>query len=227
VVLTAYVLDHNDNVSSVTIDLSDIDGNPTIQTMYDDGINGGDATADDNVYTNTTTVPGTVVAGSYSLPVEATDPDGTGTNEVMLEVFHPDEVIVDNPDATVDPDGDWSTFIGHADGYGDDLRYKAGGIGSATVTWTPDVSVGGYYNVYAWWIGGSSRATNAPYTINYDYGGSETVRANQKEAGTAGQWNLLGTYGFAVGTSGSVVLSDGPDADGTVVGDAIMLELQP
>jgi hypothetical protein len=80
----------------------------------------------------------------------------------------------------------------------------------------------GDYNVYAWWITGSSRATNAPYTINYD-GGSETVRVNQKA--TNGQWNLLGTYPFRFGTSGDVVLSDGPDADGVVIADAIMVEL--
>jgi hypothetical protein len=194
--------------------------------MYDDGDieNHGDEVSGDGIYSCKTTVLADTTPGSYSLPVEVTDADGTGTNEVILEVFDPDKVIVDNPDATVDPEGDWSTLSGHGDGYGDDLRYKAGGTGSATVTWTPDIPGTGNFNVYAWWIGGGSRATNAPYTINYD-GGSETVRVNQKA--TTGQWNLLGTYDFAAGTSGSVVLSDGPDADGTVVGDAIKWELQP
>jgi hypothetical protein len=133
------------------------------------------------------------------------------------------EIIVDNPDATVDPEGDWSTLIGHGDGYGADLRYKAEGSGSDTATWTPDVSEAGTYRVYAWWIYGSSRATNAPYTINYD-GGSETVRVNQKESGTAGQWNYLGTYNFLAGTSGYVELSDGPNANGVVIGDAVRFD---
>lgn len=39
------------------------------------------------------------------------------------------------------------------------------------------------------------------------------------------QWNLLGTYPFAAGTSGYVVLSD--DADKYVIADAIRLEPQP
>jgi hypothetical protein len=135
------------------------------------------------------------------------------------------EVIIDNPDALIDPEDDWNTLSGHADEYGADLRYKAEGSGSATATWTPDLPEAGGYNVYAWWIYGSSRATNAPYTIYYN-GGTETVRANQKEAGTGGQWNLLGTYPFVAGTSGDVVLKDGPDADGVVIADAIKLELQ-
>jgi cytochrome c553 len=133
-------------------------------------------------------------------------------------------VIIDNPAAVFNPDGNWSTSSTSPDRYGADFRYKAGGTGSDTGTWTPDVTYAGTYDVYAWWVTGGSRATNAPYTINYN-GGSETVRVNQKA--TTGQWNLLGTYPFAAGTAGSVELSDGPGADGVVVGDAILLELQP
>ena len=132
-------------------------------------------------------------------------------------------VIVDNddPEATIDPEGNWATHSGY--GYGVDCRSKAEGTGTGTATWTPEIPVAGDYNVYAWWIEGGSRATNAPYTITYD-GGSETIRVNQKATGTGGQWNLLGTYPFAAGTAGSVVLSDGPGADGVVVGDAIKFE---
>jgi hypothetical protein len=131
------------------------------------------------------------------------------------------DVIVDNLDATVYPEGNWSTYSGAAPTYGPDCRYTAEGSGTDTVTWTPNIPAEGDYNVYAWWIYGSARATNAPYTIYYD-GGSETVRVNQKA--TTGQWNLLGTYPFAAGTSGSVVLSDGPGSDGVVLADAVKLE---
>jgi hypothetical protein len=224
VVLTAIVLDHNDNVSSVTIDLTNIGGGST--PMYDDGTN-GDADPYDGIYSCETTVAEGTTRGSYSLPVQAADPDGTGTNELMLEVYDPNDVIVDNSAATVG--GAWSTLVGHPDGYGSDLRYKAEGGGSATVTWTPNVSVAADYKVYAWWIEGSSRATDAPYTIHYNGGSETTVRVNQKEPGTGGQWNelteLSGPLPFAAGTSGYVVLSD--DADGVVVADAIKFELQP
>ncbi len=157
--------------------------------------------------------------------VEADDPDGpTGTKYLVMTVKDP--AVVDNLDATVYPEGDWCTYSGSAPTYGDDCRYKAEGDGSATVTWTHDIPEDGNYNVYAWWIEGSERATNAPYTINYD-GGSETVRVNQYESGSGGKWNYLGTYNFLAGTSGYVVLSDGPDANGVVVADAIKFELQP
>jgi hypothetical protein len=48
----------------------------------------------------------------------------------------------------------------------------------------------------------------------------EIVEVNQEVNG--GQWNLLGTYPFAAGTSGSVVLSD--EADEYVIADAIKFE---
>ena len=138
----------------------------------------------------------------------------------------PTKIIVDNPDATFVNEGDWSTYSGSAPTYGADCRYKAEGTGSGTATWRPDIVQAGDYNVYAWWITGVSRATNAPYTIIYN-GGSDTVTVNQKESESGGKWNYLGTYNFAAGTSGYVVLSDGPDADGVVVADAIKWELVP
>ncbi|MDY6953365.1 MAG: hypothetical protein SWE60_17790, partial [Thermodesulfobacteriota bacterium] len=78
------------------------------------------------------------------------------------------------------------------------------------------------YNVYARWVTHPNRATDAPYTINYD-GGSETIDIDCTTNGCV--WNLLGTYPFAVGTSGSIVLSD--DADGILIADAIKLEVAP
>jgi hypothetical protein len=104
-------------------------------------------------------------------------------------------------------------------GYGDDYRWHAKGDGSCTATWTPDIVDEGYYNIYAWWKASSNRATDAKYTIYYD-GGSETVQVNQEINGS--QWNYLGTFPFAAGTSGYVVLSD--NADQYVIADAIKWE---
>ena len=109
--------------------------------------------------------------------------------------------------------------------------YHEGDTGSCTATWRPTINMTASYNVYAWWVDGPNRATNAPYTIYYadiethdDCSPivivSETVRVNQQVNG--GQWNLLGTYPFADGTSGRVVLSD--DANGYVIADAIKWE---
>jgi hypothetical protein len=64
VLFTARVLDPDDNIDTVTIDLSAI-GGLSGQTMYDDGIGGGDVSAGDDVFSLETTVPGTVASGVY------------------------------------------------------------------------------------------------------------------------------------------------------------------
>jgi hypothetical protein len=220
VVLTAVVLDHNNNVSSVTIDLTNIGGGPGI-TMYDDGdtVNHGDKVSGDGTYSCKTTIPGNVNDEVKSLPIEAADPDGpTGTNHLVMTVK--DTAVVDNMEGTFTCAWGTSTYVpGY---YGANYNYHTTGVGTDTFTWTPNIPTAGSYKVYAWWTTYTNRATNAPYTIYYN-GGSQEVRVNQQTNG--GQWNLLGTYDFAAGTSGYVVLSD--DADGIVIADAIKFELVP
>ena len=218
VLITALLADHNDNVPSdgVTIDLSNIDGG--VETMYDDGSTGGDLTADDNIFSYTLTVPDTVAAGYKSLQITATDPDGVGKCSITLHVQTPGEVVLDNTEAAYV--GTWTSFT-NADLYEGEGQYHEVGSGANTATWTPDIPEAGYYNVYAWWNSNSSRATDAPYTINYD-GGSETIDIDQSRYG--GVWVLLGTYPFTAGISGSVVLSDDAD-DYYVIADAVKFEL--
>jgi hypothetical protein len=112
--------------------------------------------------------------------------------------------VLDNPEADFVYDMvDWGTSA--SGGYNGDYRWHEAGTGLSTATWTPDIDSAGTYNVYGWWKASSNRATDAPYTIYYD-GGSETVDVNQQLNDS--QWNLLGTYSFAAGQSGYVVLSD-------------------
>jgi hypothetical protein len=87
---------------------------------------------------------------------------------------------------------------------------------TATATWRPNIPSADTFDVYAWWSSHSNRASNAPYRVYYD-GGSQTIRVNQKYNG--GKWNYLGTFAFASGTSGYVVLGD--DANGYVIADAV------
>ena len=118
------------------------------------------------------------------------------------------EVIVDNSDsgfsssAGSDPRGWWPSS--YPNPYGTDSLGSNTNFGS-TATWTPNLPSTGTYEVYAWWTAGELRATDATYTINHA-GGSNQVSVDQNSQG--GQWNLLGTYTFNSGTSGSVVLSD-------------------
>ncbi|MEW6486224.1 MAG: choice-of-anchor X domain-containing protein, partial [Pseudomonadota bacterium] len=92
----------------------------------------------------------------------------------------------------------------------------------ATITWRPDIPEAGTYDVYAWWKASSSNVTNAKYTIYYN-GGYESVEVNQQING--GQWNKLGTYSFAAGTSGYIMLSnenyDGTEEHRYIIADAI------
>jgi hypothetical protein len=129
-------------------------------------------------------------------------------------------VTVDNDD----PEASlmWSSGSTPTQQYGSDFQYDNAPGGADTATWTPDIAVAGNYEVYAWWVAWTNRATDAPYTINYN-GGSETVDVDQQVNG--GQWNLLGTYPFVAGTSGSVLLTD--DANGVVIADSIGFVLQP
>ncbi|MEW5800545.1 MAG: hypothetical protein AB1847_00440 [bacterium] len=117
----------------------------------------------------------------------------------------PVSVTVDNPEATFT--GVWSvenTVIGY---YGTNYQKATAAFEdtTATCTWTPQIPASGNYEVYARWTSAADRIDDATYTINYD-GGSEDKVVDQKVNG--GQWNLLGTYFFVQGTSGSIVLSN-------------------
>ena len=150
------------------------------------------------------------------------------------------EIIVDNTEAIFIGFWPLSTYTAFPteNYFGDDYQYhpqmmdKVPGLNFAyrvpqrppwaTVTWRSDIPEAGTYGVYAWWRALSSNVTNAKYTIYYN-GGSESVEVNQQING--GQWNLLGTYSFTVGTSGYVVLSnenyDGTTEHRNIIADAV------
>ena len=127
------------------------------------------------------------------------------------------EIIVDNTDAGYAEVGSWTTST-NPGYYGTNSRYSDTGVGNDTATWTPNLPTSCYYNVYAWWVDGSNRATNAPYSINHA-SGSATFYVNQSTGG--GQWNILGSYSFNAGTGGNVVLTDNAESGKVVSADAI------
>jgi hypothetical protein len=225
VVFTAYVVDPNDNLSSVKINLSALGGSAN-QAMYDDGTN-GDVTAGDNIYSFL--LSGTTASvGNYTLTITATDTDSNvGTGSVGIVVHNEyGAIIVDNLEAAFVCN--WSTST-NTQTWGPDARalfVGAGGDGSCTATWVPDIPAAGNYKVYARWVSYVYRPTSVPYTVNYN-GGSQTLYVNQQLNG--GTWVQLGTgpFTFAAGTSGSVVLSNnatgGDTYHASIVADAIKL----
>jgi hypothetical protein len=111
-------------------------------------------------------------------------------------------------------------------GYEGDSRYNSRGTGKSYATWTLTDVPRGIYELYATWVPGKNRATNALYKI-WD-GGTEGgfVDMNQRRTPNgptefARPWQLLGTFGIASGTA-RVTLSD--KANGVVVADAIRLK---
>jgi hypothetical protein len=206
VLFTAFVYDPDDNLATVTIDLSSIDRS-AVQAMYDDGTN-GDVTPGDKLYSYQTTIPPTATVDFKTLTVTATDTDTlTAEGDVELMVAFPGFVLVDNQAA--DFVGYWGTSDFLVGCYGMNYAYDEGGNDGDTATCTPAITQAGNYRVYARWTEKSNRASNAPYTISYD-GGTHLFRVDQRSNG--GQFNFLGTYHFSAQTAPVSVIVDDTDA---------------
>ena len=79
------------------------------------------------------------------------------------------------------------------------------------MSYTPTLPTNGTYDVYAWWVESSNRATNTPYDIVHA-AGTTRVLVNQKVS--SGGWFKLLTTNFNAGTSGSVTIRN----DNTLAG---------
>ena len=171
-------------------------------------------------YNDTGLTPNT----TYYYVVRATGSGGNSANSAQASAATQpvSDIIIDNPSATFT--GTWSTGTSSTDKYGTDYRFKAGGTGTAFVTYTPNIVVGGNYQVYAWYPQGSNRTTTAPYVIKYN-GGTGNATLNQQING--GVWNLLGTFNFAAGTTGNVKVTDNYSGTSVVMADAIKFVYVP
>jgi RHS repeat-associated protein len=118
--------------------------------------------------------------------------------------------------------GTWpyATAADRSYGVNSDYAYNKNATTGETYTWYPAVTEAGTYRVDAHYVAGPDRATNAPYTVNYQ-GGSQAYPVNQSAAAAGGVWKTLGSHPFAAGTAGSIVLGDVGDASKTVVADAV------
>jgi RHS repeat-associated protein len=85
-----------------------------------------------------------------------------------------------------------------------------------SATWTPTIVKRAKYEIFARWQAGSGRATNAPFTVHHE-GGGTTVLMNQEQNGNT--WMSLGAYVLAPGQNHRVVLGD--TANGYVTADVV------
>ena len=130
---------------------------------------------------------------------------------------------LDNGAAGYSQSGAWSTITGR--GVASDMSQAARGTGSTSATWSFASIPNGKYQVYGSWLGASTNASNAPFTL---YNGSTpvtTFRASQRvnSSGLAAEganWKLLGTVTV---TAGRLNVRLNNQADGTVVADAIRI----
>jgi PKD repeat protein len=156
--------------------------------------------------------------GTYSVTLTATGPTGADAVTKGAYIVASDtELVIDNSGPGFSTIGTWSASKTYPGYYGSNYQSNTAGLGNDKATWSFDIPKKGTYKVYAWWSAYSTRASNAPYTINNALG-SSTVQVNQRVNG--GQWNELGDYYFENKTN-SIVLTD--KANGTVVADAVRL----
>jgi hypothetical protein len=118
-------------------------------------------------------------------------------------------------------DSGWTLGLGA--GYRGDYRWMSSGDGSQQAEWTLLGLEAGAYEVYATWLEGYNRATDAPYEIVDGDVSEGTVRVNQRPAPNDldwdGQsWESLGTFTVDNATL-RVRLTN--DANNYVIADAI------
>ena len=163
----------------------------------------------------------------------------SGADPLPLREFDYSEsaVVVDDTSREYDELGAWSD--GASPGWEGGYRFANAGE-SASATWSFLAQSTGTLPVYAFFLGGENRASNARYTITHAAG--ETVRTvDQRVLGVedflppsypnnppppdaarapADLWHVLGSFPFEAGQRYTITL-DAADADGVVIADAV------
>jgi hypothetical protein len=100
---------------------------------------------------------------------------------------------------------------------GDYWHDNNAGKGTKWVKYTPNLPTNGTYEVDAWWVAASNRATNAPYDIVHANG---TTRVLVNQINSSGGWFKLLTTNFTAGTTASVTIRN-DNTFAYVVADAV------
>ena len=163
-----------------------------------------------------------------NLPVGATYQRPIPT---MLAIVNPDSINllpplfyiskIDNVDSNIVKTGTWTVSnVGGYWGTTPSLNANAGN-GETSLKWKMKIANEAKYDVYAWWVSASNRASNAPYIVKHK-NGTDTVKINQSINGS--QWNRIGSFTFSGDPTEGVTLSNKVDTAGKVVNaDAIRI----
>ena len=127
-------------------------------------------------------------------------------------------IVVDDAQATLE--GTWkkSTFSKHYvdAGYIHDDKMD---LGKKSVTFTPEISEDGEYEVRISFPGSNGRASNVPVIVMSADGSKEIIVDQSKPAPINGLFKSLGRFRFEAGRSGFVRISNA-NANGHVIADA-------
>jgi hypothetical protein len=127
--------------------------------------------------------------------------------------------VLDNSDTKgVAITGAWTSSTYEAGFWGTNYIHDANtNKGAKSVRFTPNLPWRADYRVYLRWTSGSNRATNAPVDIIHA-NGTNSVLINETANGS--QWVPLGTFPFALGQVGNVVVRN-TGTTGFVIVDAV------
>jgi hypothetical protein len=128
------------------------------------------------------------------------------------------DIIIDNGNPGTSYTGTWGVS-GGTQQYGTNSLWSRDGD---TYSWQMSSQPAGVYEVYMWWSGYASRATNISVAINHA-NGTQTTTINQQQ--NAGQWNSLGQYYF--NTTGKVTITAATGATVSTCADAVKFSLLP
>jgi hypothetical protein len=131
----------------------------------------------------------------------------------------PGEVILDNAASSgVTRNGTWLRSTSVSGFHGPDYEHDNNTAkGVNRLRFTPTLPAAGTYTVYLRWTAHANRAGNVPVDVVHT-GGTTTRTIDQRVSG--GQWVSLGSFGFAAGNAGSVLLRT-EGTNGYVVADAV------
>ncbi|MGE5156154.1 MAG: DNRLRE domain-containing protein, partial [Betaproteobacteria bacterium] len=172
---------------------------------------------------------------SFDVPLEARRVTASWTetgvtwnkiNSSFAEAGANIETVDDSDTAKVAINGEWPASTNTAltqYAVNGTYLYNENAVTGETFTWVPRVTETGSYTVETHYVAASDRAKAAPYTIKYN--GGQAAKTVDQTAGTNGVWSSLGTYPFAAGTAGSVVLGDVSKSTQAVIADALRLTM--
>jgi len=134
------------------------------------------------------------------------------------------EVTLDSEDSSgITFTGTWLSSTSKEGYQGSHYMHDNDSNNYKSVLYTPEIPVSGSYEVFANWTADTNRASTVPIDISHD-GGIDYVSVNQQSNG--GQWVSLGTYDFAAGTSGTILIHN-TGSNGYVIADGLKLVQQP